>query len=64
MACSRRKSGADYLDVEIYDGMFYDFELLYASPEECSLRILKARVWDYFEDAHLSQALRELTEAK
>ena len=57
-------SAADYLDGEIYDGMFYAFELLYASPEDCTLRILKAHVWDYFEDAHLSQALRELTEAK
>ena len=46
-----------YMDGEILDGMYYDFEFIDSDPGSGSLKVVIARVWDYFEDERLMEWL-------
>lgn len=48
----------EYIDNEIYDGMFYDFEVIIASHEKYSIEFLCAHVWDYYQNPILVQFLQ------
>ena len=50
-----------YMDNNVYDGMFYNFEIVAVSPEGKCL-ILIAHVWDYYQDQILVDYLKNITE--
>ena len=53
------QSVSDYTDDKIYDGMFFDFEIISANEKELMIGILNAHVWDYYKDQFLIDYLSE-----
>ncbi len=51
-----------YTDDEIYDGMFYTFEIISANPEENTICFVSARVWDYHPDQVLIDYLQPISD--
>lgn len=54
------ESVADYLDDKVYDGMFFNFEIVLGSRDDLSIRILAAHVWDYYQNEVLVDFLQNL----
>ena len=52
------KNALEFLDDKIYDGMFYNFEIISASPEDFSITFVNAHVWDYSTDQVLARHLQ------
>ena len=50
---------SEYTDDKIYDGMFFDFEIISANEKELMIGILNAHVWDYYKDQFLIDYLSE-----
>ncbi|MBP3538644.1 MAG: hypothetical protein J6J62_02245 [Oscillospiraceae bacterium] len=58
------ESIAEYLDDEIYDGMYYNFELISVDKNSLTVEFLSAQVWDYYKDDFLCNHLRILESAR
>lgn len=56
------ESISEYLDDEIYDGMFYNFELVFVDESSLTVKFLSARVWDYYKDDFLCNFLSAVKE--
>ena len=59
--CSR-DDVLSYLDDEVYDGMFYNFEIISANPEENTISFISAHVWDYVKDDYLLDLLQPISQ--
>jgi len=57
--CSN-ESVADYLDDKLYDGMFYNFEIVLADRNDFTIQTLAAHVWDYYKDDELVDFLQKI----
>lgn len=52
----------DYLDDEVLDGMFYNFEIVSTNADDYSISFISAHVWDYYTDPILSEYLQQVSE--
>ena len=50
----------EYIDEKIYDGMFYDFEIVSANQSEYTICLIYAHVWDYYKDQVLIDYLNNI----
>lgn len=53
---------AEYTDEKIYDGMFYNFEVIITNDESNEISYINAYVWDYYKDDMLLSLLEVLYE--
>lgn len=44
------ETAKEYTDDKIYDGMFYDFEIISTNSNNYTICFLNAHVWDYYKD--------------
>ena len=51
---------SEYLNDEIDDGVYYDFEIVSANNNDLTIRYVNAHVWDYYSDHMLVQYLQEM----
>lgn len=51
---------AEYSNDIIYDGMYFNFEIIAINEEENSLTIVNAHVWDYYQNPKLIDFLQSL----
>lgn len=54
------ENALEYLNTTIYDGAFYNFEIISANKDFNSLCYVYAHVWDYFEDEILADTLESI----
>lgn len=54
------ESVSEYLDDKIYDGMYYNFEIIAINRSNYTISFLSAHVWDYYKDNLLYDFLRFL----
>ena len=51
----------EYTDENIYDGMFYNFEIIITNDESNEISFINAYVWDYYKDDLLVSLLKTIT---
>lgn len=54
------EQATEYLDDKVYDGMFYNFEIVSANLEDHSISYINAHVWDYYSDQILTECLQQI----
>lgn len=50
----------EYMNNKIYDGMYYNFEIISVDKSKYTISFLNARVWDYYKDQVLIDYLVEI----
>lgn len=56
------ENASEYVNEEVYDGMFFNFEIILANEKEYRIDFINAHVWDYYKDTNLIEYLQKIKE--